>query len=200
MAYKTNSKMKNRYLALILLMILVFGIILIGAHTEEHFAKAEEIIKQEIPCEELTDEQLEIIGDYLMELMHPGEAHELMHDMMGGEDSETVKLMHINMAEMMYCNEGQGMNNMMNMMSNGMMSGGMMPMMNMMSGNMMSSEMMGGNMMTGGVSDNMMNYRNAYGNNIFGYGVFGMIFAVLVLVILTLVIALLIKQLTKKGK
>ncbi len=188
--------MKIKYPIIYSLMLIFFllNANLAIAHTEEHFAKAEEIIKQKIPCENLTDEQLELLGDYLMELMHPGEAHEQMHNIMGGENSETVKSMHINMAEMMYCNNGEGMNNMMNMMSggmmNGMMGGGMM------SGNIMNSEIMGGNMMTGGMIDNnMMNYRNVYGNNIFG-----VIFAVLVLVILTLVIALLIKQLTKKGK
>ncbi len=40
-----------------------------------------------------------------MELMHPGEAHELMHKMMGGEGSEAVRQMHIQMARSIYCNE-----------------------------------------------------------------------------------------------
>ena len=57
--------------------------------------------------------------------MHPGEAHEQMHTMMGlQEGSETEKQFHINMAKTMYCNESgmMGMMPMMNMMSNeGMM-------------------------------------------------------------------------------
>ena len=56
-----------------------------------------------------------------MEQMHPGEAHELMDEMMGGEGSESLRTVHINMAKTIYCNE--------NVSSYGMMGGNMMSMM-----------------------------------------------------------------------
>jgi len=102
----------------------------LNAH-EEEIATGKALVEKKIPCEQLSEEQLEAIGDYEMEQMHPGEAHEQMDEMMGGEGSDSLKQMHIMMAKRLYCQEN---------------SGGMMPMMmNMMgSGNMMDSGMMGG--------------------------------------------------------
>ncbi|HKZ33710.1 MAG TPA: hypothetical protein VJ142_00530 [Candidatus Nanoarchaeia archaeon] len=75
------------------------------ADSEEDFSQAQALINQSISCDELTDEQLELIGDYYMEQMHPGEAHEYMDQMMGGEDSESLRQVHINMARNIYCGE-----------------------------------------------------------------------------------------------
>jgi hypothetical protein len=75
------------------------------AHGEENFHEAEELIEAKIQCSELTVEQLENIGDYYMEQMHPGEAHTIMDERMGGEGSETLKQTHVNMAQNMYCNK-----------------------------------------------------------------------------------------------
>ncbi len=110
------------------------------AHAGEDFNETKQLIDAKVSCNQLSNEQLEEIGDYYMEVMHPGSAHEQMHQMMGGEDSATVKSMHMNMARMMYCNEGSGMSNMMNMMGGGNMAG-MMDIMG--SGGMMSGGMMG---------------------------------------------------------
>ncbi len=95
------------------------------AHTEDEFAQAEEIIKQKISCDKLSDEQLEALGDYFMEQMHPGELHEKMDEMMGGEGSETLKQVHINIAKSFYCGEHDAMPmEMMDMvMGRGMMAG-----------------------------------------------------------------------------
>ena len=106
--------------------ILIFGMLLLSvslvfAH-EHDFNETKQIIDSGISCDKLTDEQLESIGDYYMEQMHPGEAHEMMDKMMGGEGSESLRQVHINMAKQLYCNEDVG----------GMMGGGMM---NMMMGN-----------------------------------------------------------------
>ena len=79
------------------------------AHGEDTFAEAEELIKQKIACNELTEDQLEIIGDYYMEQMHPEELHELMDERMGGEGSESLRQVHIVMAKNFYCGEHQVM-------------------------------------------------------------------------------------------
>ena len=116
---------------------LVFGILLVlaaglvSAHDRED-AKA--LIDSKASCDELSDEQLEMIGEYYMEQMHPGEAHELMDKMMGGEGSESLKQMHIQMAKVLYCRESS------RMMSSGGMMGGMPMMMNMMGGGMMDGQ------------------------------------------------------------
>ncbi|MBS3113764.1 hypothetical protein J4448_01560 [Candidatus Woesearchaeota archaeon] len=103
---------------LLYFLIFALSINLVLAHTED-FAEAKKLIDAKTPCSQLTENQLEILGDYLMEQMHPGEAHELMDRMMGGEGSATLRQTHINMARRLYCNENINM-----------MSGGMMNMMN----------------------------------------------------------------------
>ncbi len=103
----------------ILLLITIILITNVIAHGEEDFAKAEEIIKSKISCKELSDEQLELIGGYYMEQMHPGELHEIMDERMGGEGSVALKQVHINMAKSFYCGESMYLSGgMMNMMMN----------------------------------------------------------------------------------
>src|SRR3989344_2213257 len=71
---------------------------------ERDFGKAKALIDSEISCDKLTDEQLEEIGEYYMEQMHPAESHEAMHKMMGFAEgtSEEVQF-HINLAKAMHC-------------------------------------------------------------------------------------------------
>src|SRR3989338_8490759 len=110
--------MNLRILPFLAVLLIAFFSISFAAADAGEFEEAKAIIDANTSCSALTEAQLEIIGDYYMEQMHPGEAHELMHKMMGGEDSETVKAMHINMAKSIYCGEtNQGMMGMMNMMS-----------------------------------------------------------------------------------
>ncbi len=96
------------------------------SHGEEDSADAKQIVENKVPCSELTEEQLEHIGEYYMEQMHPGEAHELMDKMMGGEGSESLRQVHINMAKRLYCNEDiggmTGSSGIMGMMGGGMMN------------------------------------------------------------------------------
>ncbi len=99
------------FLFLLLLMPAAF------AHGNESFARAEAIISNQTPCSQLTDSQLEMLGDYYMEQMHPGKQHELMDRMMGGEGSASLRSMHIQMARSIYCGESSNY---------GMMGGGMM--------------------------------------------------------------------------
>ena len=125
--------------------MLVFGILLLsiflvlanGDHQSE-IEEGKKLVGSEISYDKLNEEQLEAIGEYLMEQMHPGEAHELMHKMMGlKEGYEAERQFHINMAKTMYYDEDTG-----GMMGAGMM--GMMPMMSMMTrNNIMDTGMMG---------------------------------------------------------
>ncbi|MEX0933043.1 MAG: hypothetical protein WDZ77_03030 [Candidatus Pacearchaeota archaeon] len=92
---------------ILFLMGLIFLSVFVIAHSEDTFTEAEKIIMQKIPCENLTNEQLEIVGDYYMEQMHPGELHEAMDEMMGGEGSESLKENHINIALSFYCGKHQ---------------------------------------------------------------------------------------------
>ena len=172
-----------------LLVILLLSITLVNAHGEEDLNKAEEIIKGNISCDQLTDEQLELIGDYYMEQMHPGEAHEAMDEMMGGEGSESLRQMHINMARSFYCGE------------QGAMSSGMMDMM-MGRGMMGSSGMMNdrntGYNSYGGVGKMMSNI-GMWALSGFGMG-FGFIFMLLFWGLIIWLIIWIVIQLTKPKK
>src|SRR3989344_3907201 len=55
---------------------------LVNAVSQEELNEAKALIDSKITCDKLTNEQLEAIGDYYMEQMHPGEAHEIMDSMM----------------------------------------------------------------------------------------------------------------------
>lgn len=135
------------------------------SHEDDTFQEAKDIIKSKTQCSQLTEEQLKHIGDYSMEQMHPGEAHEVMDKMMGGEGSESLRQMHIALAKRVYCDDTSGMANygMMGMMMSGMMGGGMM---NMMRGNMMGlggTNMMGTNAIGSGMMGNL-GYNVGYWN------------------------------------
>ena len=149
--------------------MLLLSISLVSAH-EHDFDETKQLIDSGIGCDKLTGEQLESIGDYYMEQMHPGEAHEMMDQMMGGEGSESLRQVHINMAKRLYCNEDVG----------GMMCGGMMNMM--MGNNMMGSGMIG-------------NYPAYYKYNSF----WNILWQILLIGIIVLIIWLIYKF-TKKGK
>ena len=117
-------------ITLIGIMLLLFSILVGAQHTENDSADARQLIEQKVPCSQLSEEQLEHIGDYIMEQMHPGEAHKVMDQMMGGEGSESLRAAHINMARHFYCRKGvvtdMGMMNTGGMMNMGMMNmGGM---------------------------------------------------------------------------
>lgn len=101
--------MKSKLIKLILfaaILILVVASLTI-VNGEENFSKAEKIIEQKISCGNLTNDDLEILGDYFMEQMHPGELHEIMDERMGGEGSESLRQVHINMGRIFYCGESQ---------------------------------------------------------------------------------------------
>jgi uncharacterized membrane protein len=161
----------KRIFAILIFSMLLVSISLVSAY-EHNFDETKQLIDSGISCDKLTDEQLEAMGDYYMEQMHPGEAHELMDEMMGGEGSDNLKQMHIQMAKRLYCNEDVG----------GMMGGGMM-----MGGNMMTSggmNMMGTNMMGG----------SSGGSSWWLWSIVGMLFWLALLVALILLIVWLYKK------
>jgi len=129
---------------------------------ESEIEEGKKLVEGGINCDKLTDEQLEAVGEYVMEQMHPAEAHEAMHKMMEmEEDTEYHKQSHVNIAKMMYCGE-DGM-----MGSGGMMGGG----------NMMG---FGGMMGSGGM--NMM------GNLGYGFGFWNFINILYIIFLVGLII------------
>src|SRR3989338_11353593 len=123
----------------VMAMILLLNLSLVSAITQQEIDEAKKLIDSKADCKSLSNSQLEIMGEYYMEQMHPGESHELMHQMMGlKEGSEDEEQFHINMAKTIYCGETNAFG------PAGMMSGGMMNMMRMMMGSgMMSNNPMG---------------------------------------------------------
>ena len=98
--------MKNKLILFVTILIVAeAGLAIVNG--EEDFSEAERIIKQKISCDNLTNDDLEILGDYFMEQMHPGELHEIMDERMGGEGSLALKQAHINMGRIFYCGENQ---------------------------------------------------------------------------------------------
>jgi len=101
---------------------LVFGIILIlismnSFVSSQDFKEVQKIINNRISCSELSEDQLEVLGDYYMEQMHPGELHEKMDNIMGGEGSLALRNVHINMGKSFYCGDQNAMSpSMVNMM------------------------------------------------------------------------------------
>ena len=184
---------------ILVLGILLTSLILVSAN-ENHqtaFEEGKNLIESKVSCDNLSDEQLETIGDYLMEQIHSGEAHEAMDEMMGGEGSESLKQMHINMAKTMYCGEGGSM------MGSGMMggSGSMMGMMSMMmGGNIMNEQNTQTSMMQG-----LMNGQNNQGSLMgswgygFGYSFWNILWSIFLIGVIALIIWF-IYRFTKKGK
>ena len=109
----------KKYVFLVLLVLILP--VAVFAHGEDGFEDTKQLIASGVSCDELSDEQLESIGDFFMEQMHPGEQHEIMDEAMGGEGSESLKQTHIRITYMMYCNNMRG--GMMNM-AFGMMGSG----------------------------------------------------------------------------
>jgi len=98
--------MNKSILFSLMLLLGIFSINLILAHGAINLTETKELIDSGISCDNLTDEQLEEIGEYYMEQMHPGESHDLMHEMIGIEEgTEEHELLHINLAKVTYCGE-----------------------------------------------------------------------------------------------
>lgn len=164
----------------VIIIVLLLNLSLANAHiTQQEINEVKSLINSKVSCKSLSNSQLEIMGEYYMEQMHPGESHELMHQMMGlKEGSEAEEQFHINMAKAIYCGETNAFG------TGGMMGGGMM---NMMMGmqNPMQTNMMQGTM----------------GNwNYFGYWNFVNVLYLLLLIGLIILVYLWIIKLWKNMK
>ncbi len=95
------KKVFSLFLLALLLPVLAAGV------SQDELNEAQALIGSAADCESLSDEQLELIGEYYMESMHPGELHELMHQRMGlVEGSKAEELFHVRLAYRMYCASG----------------------------------------------------------------------------------------------
>ena len=169
----------KKAISIFVILLLSIVVVLAQENHDNEIEEGKKLVESKMGCDKLSNEQLEAIGEYYMEQMHPGESHELMHKMMGLEEgSEAEEQFHINMAKTIYCGESSGM----------MGSGGMMGMMNMMGGGMMGGQNLQTNMMGGGMMGNS--------NYFWMYGFIGMIFWIAVLIALILLIVLLYKKIS----
>jgi hypothetical protein len=112
-----GDNMKKLYS--IFLIVLLLSMSSFAYASEGHEAEIEEgrqLVESQVSCDELTDEQLEAIGEYVMESMHPGEAHDLMHERMGVEGDYVGGMMGFGMMG----------NNLVNPIGGGTMAYGMM--------------------------------------------------------------------------
>lgn len=167
----------KKILTWILIFVFSMGIVLADA---EQLAAAKKLIDAKTPCSKMTEGQLEIIGDYFMERIHPGESHTAMEQMMGGEGSESLRLMHIAMAKRIYCNDLNGTVNY-GMMGYGMMYAG-------------RGTNYGGMM-------NMMGYNSGYGYSYLTFfNILAIILAVGLVILVYMWIFKLWRELSKKSR
>jgi len=132
---------------------------------------------QRLDLSKISDDDWERLGDAVMELQHPGQAHEVMDQMMGGEGSDSLKAMHIYMGQRyLDCSSDLGMMGGTSGMTGGMMGGNMM---GMMGGGMMNNLLTNpsANYSDGNWSYSMMGFPTTAG---FGSGwmIFGWLFMV----------------------
>lgn len=133
--------MKNKTLILLIILLSATTLSANDNHAAE-INKGKTLIENRISCEKLDDKQLETIGEYTMEQMHPRESHNTMHTMMSMEEGTAYhQKIHTNIARTKYCNDDETMN------STNMIS--MIPMMNIRGDNTMTNTqgMLGDGMM-----------------------------------------------------
>ena len=145
---------------------------------------------RDIVCENVSDNDLEMLGDALMGKMLDEEAvHENMDEMMGGEGSKTLYTMHENMGRMyLDCNDsgfGSGF-----MMGDGMMLG-------MMEGNVANSQGFGANKLPATANDNMFGSMMGSNAMLADLSLFGDVFMFLFWILVIIGVVFLIQKLNR---
>ncbi len=113
--------------AALMFVLLPLALAAVETGDASEIAEGKELVESGVSCDALSDEQLEAIGEFIMEQMHPGESHKLIHQRMGIEEGTIAhEQLHINIARMMYCGAGTFGSNSSNMMGQGGMGYGMM--------------------------------------------------------------------------
>ena len=88
-------------IATILLAVLAPGTE--GHETESALETGQNLVQFNADCATLSDAQLEAVGEYLMQVMHPTD-HEEMHAYLGfGNNTEAEERFHVNLAKATYC-------------------------------------------------------------------------------------------------
>lgn len=169
---------------IIYLIVLILSISLVTAHHVKHdeidYNEVKQLIDSNINCDKLTNEQLEEMGEYYMEQMHPGKEHNMMADMMGLHESDKIHDdFHVKLAKAFYCGDNKYMPMMMG--SGGMMSIDTNSVMNHGGMNMMGSNMMG-----------------SYGNFGWFWMLTGLVFWIVLIVVLILLAIWLYKNIKKR--
>lgn len=91
---------------LILVILLSMSIVCAQENPADEIEQGRLLVENNAECGSLTDEQLESIGEYVMEQMHPGESHNFVHERMGLEEgTKEHETFHINFARRFYCGE-----------------------------------------------------------------------------------------------
>jgi len=122
--------MGGKTVVMLFALMAIFGGLVFAQ--DDSIVQGRALVEARVSCANLTAAQLETIGDYLMEQMHPGKAHEYMDNVMGGEGSQSLRNAHIQMAQSLYCGNAStpltygGMMGMMPMMMGGFYGGGVM--------------------------------------------------------------------------
>lgn len=148
---------------------------------QEMLSKQKVSTIQELNLSKISNDDWEHLGDAVMELEHPGEAHEVMDRMMGGEGSKLLRQMHINMGKAYLGyggNYGPGM-----MMGRGMIG---------YNNNINSYQ-------KGGGDDHMMGNFGSSPMGIYG-GIFGLIVMLLFWILIISGLAVIIKWVINQGK
>lgn len=141
-------RMKKLFTFIFILLLAIFPTVA-AAGEDNHNRSIDQVLAEiiqtqnvsslrEIDCESVTDNEFENLGEVVMGVLHPdSKQHKLMDQMMGGEGSESLRAMHINMGQN-YLDCGSGGFGMMSCAST--MGGGMMNSMGIMGGGRMMGD------------------------------------------------------------